>query len=177
MLVTSTNLEQLVVQYAICDKRLVDDYSVRLQMGTTYYEPRAYAEPIVYDSHPEPASLFSERKHVQQHLVLPAGKAVITTTKHRYKMPIDYFGLVQTKGTLARLFVSTTCNDGQIEPGFDGFITLELVNHSPWTIHIPISSDVAQMYLFKCASPADKPYNGRYSSAAKDGPTIAVFER
>jgi dCTP deaminase len=177
MVITSLNLEQLVTQYSICEKRLVDDYSIRLQMGTSYYEPLPHEGPIVYGSHPEPASVFSERKPVQQHLVLTPGKAVITTSKHRYKMPVDYFGLVQTKGTLARLFVSTTCNDGQIEPGFDGYITLEIVNHSPWTIHIPIASDIAQMYLFKCASPAERPYSGRYSAAAKEGPTIPVFDR
>lgn len=176
MVVTSVNLEQLVLQYSICDKRLVDDYSIRLQMGTSYYEPIPHAEPIVYGSHPEPASVFSERKTVQQHLALGPGMAVITTTRHRYKIPLDYFGLVQTKGTLARLFVSTTCNDGQIEPGFDGYITLEIVNHSRWTIHIPIGSDVGQMYLFKCTSPAEKPYSGRYCTTAKNGPTIPVFD-
>ena len=176
-MITSLNLEQLAAQYDICNKILVDDYSIRLQLGTSYYEPLANQDPVVYGSHPEPSSLFSEKKQIRQHLTLHAGKSVITATKHQYKIPLDYFGLVQTKGTLARLFVSTTCNDGQIEPGFDGFITLELINHSPWTIHIPIASDIAQMYLFKCASPAQKPYSGRYATIAKQGPTIAVFER
>lgn len=176
MIITSLNLEQLTVQYEICRKELVDEYSLRLQLGTTYYEPLECKEPVVYGSHPEPASFFSKRKKIKQHISLAPGKSVITATKHKYKIPLDYFGLVQTKGTLARLFVSTTCNDGQIEPGFDGYITLELVNHSPWTINIPIASDIAQMYLFKCASPAKNPYNGRYSSLAKQGPTLAVFE-
>lgn len=177
MIITSTNLEQLVLQYGICEKRLIDEFSLRLQMGTSYYEPLPADRPLVFGSHPEPATLFTARLPVQQHLSLKAGQCAITCTKHRYKIPEDYFGLVQTKGTLARLFVSATCNDGQIEPGFNGFITLELINHSPWEVHIPISADIAQMYLFKCASPAERPYSGRYSDAAKEGPTIAVFDR
>lgn len=177
MIITSLNLEQLTTQYDICDKRLIDDYSLRLQLGNSYYEPIPHNDPVVYGSHPEPTNLFSEKRKIRQQLELRPGQSVITATKHQYRIPLDYFGLVQTKGTLARLFVSATCNDGQIEPGFHGYITLELINQSPWLIHIPIGSDIAQMYVFKCASPAEKPYHGRYAEVAKDGPTLAVFER
>jgi len=48
---------------------------------------------------------------------------------------------------------------------------------SPWTIEIPVGSDIAQLYLMKCSSPAARPYQGRYATPAKDGPTVAIFEK
>ena len=179
MIVIDKNLEHLVAQYSVCEKTLFDEFSLKIQLGHTYYEPKPLpvSESIVYGSHPSPSTVFSEQKEIQQNLVLKPGEQVITCSKHRYKIPLDYFGLVQTKGTLARLFVQVTCNDGQVEPGFDGYITLEIINMSPWTIEIPAVSDIAQLYLMKCSSTASKPYHGRYMDAAKEGPTLAVFRK
>jgi len=177
MIVIEKNLEQLASQYKICDNGLIDDYSLKIQLGSYFFEPTASAETIIYGACPDPSLIFSNRKSIGQNLSLAPGKQVITCSKHTYKLPTDYFGLVQTKGTLARLFVSATCNDGQIEPGFDGYITLEMVNHSPWTLEIPVGSDIAQMYLIKCTSPALKAYSGRYAKGAKEGPTIAIYNR
>lgn len=178
MIVVDKNLEQLTSQYSICDASLVDDYSLKIQMGCYYYEPQApYTEKIVYESHPDPSTLFSKRNDIKQNLTLHPGKQVIACSKHIYKIPLDYFGLVQTKGTLARLFVSATCNDGQVEPGFDGYVTLEIINLSPWEIAIPVGSDIAQLYLVKCSSPASKAYHGRYAEKSKEGPTVAIFKK
>lgn len=178
MIVIDKNLEHLAIQYSICDRSLFDGSSLKIQLSRHYYEPiRDPAQEIVYMAHPDPATLFSERKEVAQNLVLQPGEQVITCSSHRYNIPLDYFGLVQTKGTLARLFVQVTCNDGQVEPGFEGFITLEIVNLSPWTIQIPAGADIAQMYLLKCSSTASEPYHGRYATEAKKGPTLAVFSK
>jgi dCTP deaminase len=178
MIIIDKNLEHLVLQLSICDKSLIDDFSLKIQMGTNYYEinDEKIKEKIVYGSHPQPASLFLDKKKIEQNLNLIPGARVIACSKHKYSIPPDYFGLVQTKGTLARLFVQTTCNDGQIEPGFSGYITLEIVNLSPWTIELPVGSDIAQLYLIKCSCTASNPYSGRYSNLAKEGPTIAIFQ-
>lgn len=175
MIVIDKNLEQLTSQLEICDAFLVDDFSLKIQLGKSYYRPKKIKEPIVYGMHPQPSTLFTEKRTIKQNLKLAPGEQIITCSNHKYKLPLDYFGLVQTKGTLARLFVEATCNDGQIEPGFEGFITLEIINNSPWTIELPVGSEIAQMYLIKCSSPASKAYNGRYALLAKEGPTLAVY--
>ncbi|SNX58744.1 deoxycytidine triphosphate deaminase [Nitrosomonas ureae] len=179
MIVIEKNLEYLAAQYSICDKSLVDDYSLKIQMGSFYYEPcdSKHESTIVYGHSPDPASLFSQKKEIAQNLSLPPGFHVIACSKHQYKIPLDYLGLVQTKGTLARLFVQATCNDGQVEPGFHGYITLEILNMSRWTVEIPEASDIAQMYLIKCSSPALQPYHGRYATQSKEGPTVAIFKK
>lgn len=175
MIIVDKNLEQLCGQMNICERLLVDEFSLHLRMGDWYYLPIDAAGPVVFNHTPNPEKLFSECLDVVQNLTLFPGARVISCTKDRYKIPLDYFGLVQTKGTLARLFVSITCNDGQVEPGFEGFITLEIINNSPWVIEIPVGSFIGQMYLIKCSSSATSPYKGRYAEHAKSGPTLPIF--
>lgn len=176
MIVIEKGLEQLSEQYSICERLLIDEYSLKIQLGESYYVPRPQVEPFVYGAHPAPKNIFSQKLTAKQNLVLQPGAQVIACSKHIYKIPIDYLGIVQTKGTLARLFVQATCNDGQIEPGFNGYITLEIVNLSPWVIEIPVGSEVAQLYLMKCSSPAQKAYSGRYAEMALKGPTIPIYK-
>lgn len=176
MIVIEKGLEQLSEQYSICDRFLVDEYSLKIQLGENYYLPEPQLGNVVYGAHPDPKHIFSEKQIAKQNLVLQPGAQVIACSKHIYKIPVDYLGIVQTKGTLARLFVQATCNDGQVEPGFHGYITLELVNLSPWVVEIPVGIDVAQLYLMKCSSPAQKAYSGRYAEMALKGPTIPIYK-
>lgn len=177
MIIVEKNLEQLCAQYQICDKTLVDDFSIKLQLGTHYFSPKSKTGEVIVCNlnNTNPSELFGDKQKIVSHLTLLPGAQVITCTKHKYKIPLDHFGLVQTKGTLARLFVMATCNDGQVEPGFEGYITLEIVNLSPWTIEIPLNTDIAQLYLYKCSSVAERGYNGRYAKLSNEGPTIPIF--
>jgi len=175
MIIIEKNLEQLTKQYDICDKDLIDDFSLRIRLGRPHHIPKESHSTIIYGQDPDPSEFFSPLQHGKQNITVGPGKQFIACSKDIYKMPSGYFGLLQTKGTLARLFVSTTCNDGQIEPGFHGYVTLEIVNHSPWTIELPIGSEVAQLYLIKCSSEALRPYKGRYAEGALKGPTLAFF--
>ena len=72
--------------------------------------------------------------------------------------------LLQTKGSLARLFVSINSADGQIDPGYEGKITFEIYNASDFKINIKPGQAVGNLYLFK-TSTAVPPYEGRYANA------------
>lgn len=178
MIIIDKNLEQLAEQYSICDKGLIDDFSLRIKIGPKIYRANStVVQRVIYGGPAQNTSeLFEACETVAQNITLSPGASVLAASQHTYRMPLDYIGLVQTKGTLARLFVQVTCNDGQVEPGFDGYITLEIVNLSPWVIDIPVGSEVAQLYLMKCSSLTNKPYNGRYADEAKKGPTLPVFK-
>jgi deoxycytidine triphosphate deaminase len=178
VIVVEKNLERLVGQFGICDQSLFDGFSLRVSQGNFYFSPieSSVGQKVIYGRSPQVSGLFSEKKEIEQNLILAPGAKVISCSKDMYKMPLGYFGLLQTKGTLARLFVQATCNDGQVEPGFHGYITLEIINMSPWSIEIPVGSDIAQLYLIKCSSEAESGYNGRYAEEAKKGPTLPIFK-
>jgi deoxycytidine triphosphate deaminase len=182
MLIIDKNLRGLVSQHSICDDTLVEDFCLSIRLGSDVFLPKkagANGEliDVTYGHSPNPASLFHEKKKIDQNLCLAPREVAIASSDAIYKIPRNYFGLVQTKGTLARMFVSITCSDGQIEPGFNGKITLEIVNLSPWNIRIPVFSEVGQLYLIKCSSEIQKGYHGRYEKESKNGPTIPIWEK
>ncbi len=178
MVVIGKNLEQLARQFKICESFLVDEFSLKIQLGESYYdiEKTKEGQKIIYGSSQDVSVMYTSIKTIEQNLKLEPNQRVIACSKQKFDIPLDYFGIVQTKGTLARLFVQATCNDGQVEPGFNGFITLEIMNLSPWVIELPAGCEVAQLYLFKCSSPAEKGYSGRYFQQSKLGPTLPSFK-
>lgn len=181
MLIIDSNLSGLAKQESICDSALVEKFCLALRLGKEVYFPKENKNgdllEVTYDHTPEPSKLFQDLELIEQNLELAPGESVIGCSNDTYRMPRNCFGLLQTKGTLARLFVSITCNDGQVEPGFEGKITLEITNNSPWKIRIPIRSHVGQLYIFRCSTTTAEMYSGRYSEAAKLGPTIPIWSR
>lgn len=181
MLIIDKNLEGLARQFKLAPPNLIESFCIGVRLGGKIFRPKktnAEGETIrvVYGHSPNPQDLFQEET-VKQNIVLAPNESVICSSADAYNMPAGYFGLLQTKGTLARTFVSVSCNDGQVEPGFKGKITLELTNHSPWIVELPAYSEVGQLYLFKCSSDAIEGYAGRYAEDALSGPTIPIWQR
>lgn len=75
-------------------------------------------------------------------------------------MPTDVIGVVHDKSSWARrgLAVQNTV----IEPGWRGFLTLELTNHGTRKLHIPKGCPIAQIVFHRLDEPAARPYDGRY---------------
>lgn len=99
----------------------------------------------------------------------PPQSCLLAATKEVVEMPLDLMGFVQTKGTIARGFVTVHLCDGQVDPGYRGRITLELVNLSRFTYQVRPGVAVAQLFLHKITTPLTIGYNGRYQLA--EGPT------
>jgi deoxycytidine triphosphate deaminase len=179
MLIVGDNLKQLCKQNDLCKDHAVEEFSVKVNLGKYYYSPNSSNQTeVIYgrSSTTLIEKLFDTKEEITDKLTIEPGKQVLTASDSIFKMPLGYFGIIQTKGTLARLFVTATCNDGQIEPGFEGYITLEIVNLSPWKISIPLRENIAQLFIFKCSSTITKKYQGRYLNNAMLGPTLPIFE-
>lgn len=182
MIIIEQNLSGLVTQQNICAQTLVEEFCLTVRLGEEIFKPKMHdsagkIKNVVFNHIPDPSDLFHPMTRIEQNLELGPGEMVIACSHDVYSMPKNYFGLLQTKGTLARLFVSITCNDGQIEPGFRGRITLEITNHSPWAITLPLLSAIGQLYLVRCSSSAKSGYSGRYAEKAQLGPTIPIWKR
>jgi len=181
MIIIEKNLKELVEQFNICPKSLVDNFSLTVKLGTKIFRPKKLKPDgseikVTYGHTPDPKELFNE-ENADQNIILNSQESILCSSSATYIIPNGYFGLLQTKGTLARIFVSLSCNDGQVEPGFKGKITLEITNHSPWTIELPVNSEVGQLYIFKCSTNAEFGYIGRYADMAAHGPTIPIWQK
>lgn len=103
--------------------------------------------------------------------VTTLGNFVIASALEEFDMPNDLVGIVHDKSTWARRGLSVF--NTVIEPGWNGFLTLELVFHGSEPLHIPAGAGIAQVIFHKIAHPAA--YTGKYQSQV-DEPVPSVFE-
>lgn len=79
-------------------------------------------------------------------------------------MPDDLIGLVQTKSSIARGFLLIHMGAGLVDPGYEGTITLEIVNLSEFYYALRPGIAVARLVLMRLKS-AVNPYSGVYQGA------------
>jgi dCTP deaminase len=101
-------------------------------------------------------------------VILTPGASLLACTEEEVDIPHDLIGWVFTKGNVARGFLSAHVCDGQIDPGYAGKITLELLNHGPLTVALRPGMAIANLYLMKLTS-ATSGYEGRFWGST--GPT------
>lgn len=177
MIIVSTNLAGIAKSLEICSADLIEEFSIGIKLDRQIcrlQDPAAGLPPIQYGSPIKHSTYYCHPEQVVENVVLGPRECVLACSQNTYKMPLGYFGLIQTKGSLARMFVSATANDGQVEPGYSGKVTLELINHSPFSVALPPGAVVAQMFILRCSSDVLKPYSGRYQGAI--GPTLPSFD-
>jgi len=177
MLIVGKNLDALMHQHNIVDDLTrFDNTSIALRLDRSILVPNQHEiknlkEPVTY-GHAIPEGLLTlERIDDDGYTLLPQA-AILACTYEFVKMPMGYFGFIQTKGSLARLLVSITCTDGQVESGYQGRVTLEIVNHAPYSVCLPPLASIAQLFIFKTSTRLAGPYDGRYQHA--DGPTFQL---
>lgn len=100
-----------------------------------------------------------------------SGNFVLASAIEQFDMPNDLMGIVHDKSTWARQGLSVF--NTVIEPGWSGFLTLELVYHGNQPLHIPAGSGIAQVVFHRITQPAS--YSGKYQNQA-DEPVPSVFE-
>lgn len=110
-------------------------------------------------------------------LILAPGACALVTTRERVKLAADLSAQVAGKSSLARLFVIIHTTAGWIDPGFDGQITLELVNHSPQTLVIHDGIRIAQLVVMRCSSAAARPYGHKDLGSHYQGQTGATASK
>lgn len=173
MLIVGENLEALIDQYELVDSDgAFDNTSITLSLGRTVisYDPPD-GEVLSYGN-AIPPEWISEQQVPNQGIVVAPREGILACSRERVKIPLGYFGLLQTKGSLARLFLQVISCDGQIEPGFDGRITFEISNLGSHAVRIRPDQPVSQLFIFKTSTRRVAPYNGRYQGAT--GPTVQI---
>lgn len=90
--------------------------------------------------------------------VLHPGEFVLASTLEKFTLPADLAGRLEGKSSLGRLGLLTHSTAGFIDPGFSGYITLELSNVANLPIVLWPEMKVGQLALFAMTSPAEVPY-------------------
>jgi dCTP deaminase len=88
------------------------------------------------------------------------GRFVLASTIERFDLPNDVLAQVCDKSTWARRGIAV--QNTIIEPGWRGFLTIELTNHGDAHIEIQAGDPIAQIIFFRLEEPTALPYAGRY---------------
>lgn len=109
---------------------------------------------------------------VAERLLIKPNKPVkLASTMERFTMPNDILARVCDKSTWARrgIFVQNTV----IEPGWCGYLTLEITSSAPEPIIIDGGAPIAQILFEQLDYPTELPYSGKYQNQ-KAGPQAAL---
>jgi len=113
-----------------------------------------------------------EFQDTQKQIYLGPGDFILGSTMDKFNMPLDVLGIVHDKSTWARrgLAVQNTV----IEPGWRGFLTLELTNHGPVGLTIEAGMPIAQI-VFHWVDKPTTGYEGKYQDQRRR-PVEAILE-
>lgn len=113
-----------------------------------------------------------DREGEQEVLPLYPGQFCLASTIERFSMTNDIVGIVHDKSSWARrgLAVQNTV----IEPGWCGWLTLELTNHSREKIILRRGMGIAQVIFHLLDEPTDLPYEGKYQDQER-GPVENIM--
>jgi len=152
--------QDLAVSYAILERPtegLISPFSERAKaFGMTYG-----VGPCSYDI------------RVRETVRLEPGACQLISSLERFDMPVDLAGRIADKSTWARRFV--VLQNTHIDPGWAGYLTMEVTNHSRVAVDLIAGMPIAQIIFEKLDVPTEQPYAGKYQSQAAE-PVVAIDE-
>ncbi|RYZ85978.1 MAG: dCTP deaminase [Proteobacteria bacterium] len=140
----------------------IDIASIGLHLGSRFLR---YIHP--QKPHELPCEIPTEVVDVDDDgtIAFPPGACILASTEEMVDMPLYLMGFIQSKGTIARGFVTVHLCDGQIDPGYKGHITLELVNLGPLDFRLRPGIAIAQLFFHRLTTPVEQGYSGRYQNS------------
>ena len=110
--------------------------------------------------------------------ILHPGEFVLGSTLERVTLPNDLVARLEGKSSLGRLGLLIHSTAGYVDPGWDGYLTLELSNVANLPITIYPGMKIGQISFFKLTTPADVPYGSAAAGSkyqGQRGPTPSRF--
>lgn len=111
---------------------------------------------------------------ISETIMLQAGMFKLASCIERFQMPNNLLGVVHDKSTWARLGVCV--QNTVIEPGWKGYLTIELTNHGINDIKIKSGTPICQVVFHLLDLPTTQPYDGKYQDQ-QIGAQPAILEK
>src|SRR6188472_3796329 len=106
--------------------------------------------------------------------ILHPGEFVLGSTLERVAIPDDLVARLEGKSSLGRLGLLIHSTAGYVDPGWNGYLTLELSNVANLPITIYPGMKIGQISFFQLTTAADTPYGGAGSKyQGQRGPTAS----
>lgn len=151
----SQKIQENGVSYGLAEA----GYDIRLKQDIQFFPPEYKWDGTVK----KPRILFNDEW-------MEGTRFTLASAIEEFDMPKDLVGVVHDKSTWARQGLSVF--NTVIEPGWKGFLTLELVHHGNEPLHLPAGCGIAQVIFHQALNLAS--YTGKYQNQ-EDRPVESIF--
>ena len=134
--------------------------SIDLRLGFEFLVPDNKTKIIDIRKQPDGTARTVDAK---QGFIINPGEFVLATTMETIKIPDTHTAWLEGRSSIGRrgLFIH---NAGWIDPGFEGEITLELLNANSRPLRVYPEIRVAQLILCELETACKNPYRGKYQN-------------
>jgi deoxycytidine triphosphate deaminase len=91
-------------------------------------------------------------------LTIWPGQVLMTRIYERFRIPDEYAGKIEGRSSYARIGLSIHCTGDFINPGWDGFMPMQLFNASPFPIKILPYLPICQLMIIRLSSLPERTY-------------------
>lgn len=145
--------------------------SIRKRVGMIYpFYRRRVAHGLTYGLGPAGYDV-----RVDRDLIMWPFRFVCADTIEWFDIPLDLKPNVQDKSSWARRGIAV--QNTTLEPGWHGYLRLEITNHSWWFVRIRHGAPIAQIEFNLLDEPTEQPYTGRYQDQGKSQGVILLKEK
>ncbi len=160
------------------DPQCVQPSSVDLHVDSQFrvFANSRYPYIDVHQEQPDLTELVEVKP--DEAFILHPGEFVLGSTLERVALPDDLVARLEGKSSLGRLGLLIHSTAGYVDPGWDGYLTLELSNVANLPITLYPGMKFGQISFFKVTSPAERLYGqagNKYQG--QRGPTPSRFYR
>jgi dCTP deaminase len=125
----------------------------------------------------EPADEFMELIKIKKGdpIIIHPREFLLGTTIEKVKIPNDLVAQLNGRSSLGRLGIIVHATAGFIDPGFEGFVTLEITNVANLPIALYPGMRIGQLAFTRLSTPAENPYGPKKGSKyhGQVGPTMS----
>lgn len=90
---------------------------------------------------------------------IPAHGLALGASVERFEIPKDVIGVILGKSTYARVGIQVIATP--LEPGWQGYVTLEFVNNNPSPVRVYVLEGCCQVLFFESVTPCSTSYGDR----------------
>ena len=165
------NLEDLEKQ--------IQPSGIDLRLGNTFRIFRNMAVPFIDTK--APVEGYTETIEIEDDkpFIIHPGEFILATTKEYIKVPNDLAGMVDGRSSLGRLGISIHTTSTGLNPGWEGYFTLEIVNMGKIPVALYPGMRICKASFVKLTSEVEKPYQTnkyQYTSTPEESKIFKEFK-
>lgn len=150
-----------------CERTIHHEAGTSFGVGPAGYDIRI-AETVILGRDKRACGISGQVYHADY------GNRILASAIEHISIPEDCIAYVKDKSSFARQFLLV--QNTVIEPGWHGFLTLELTFEGEGAIKIEAGHPIAQIIIHSLDEKTHQPYNGKYQGQSS-GPQPHIVER